>query len=277
VSTILITGATDGLGRALADDLAGDGHHLIIHGRNPERLTSVADEITGRNGAARPQLVTADLAELAQVRRLASDVRERTDRLDVLVSNAGIGSGEPDGRDRRTSADGYELRFAVNYLAGFLLTLELLPLLQASAPARIVNVASLGQHPLDFEDLMLERGYSGTRAYSQSKLAQIMSGFKLAERLPADHVTVNSLHPSTFMPTKMVLQELGRHVDSIEDGVAATRYLITDPALAGTTGRFFDRTRETRANDQAYDAAARAELWRRSLELVEHGDPFDRN
>jgi NAD(P)-dependent dehydrogenase (short-subunit alcohol dehydrogenase family) len=277
VSTILITGATDGLGRALANDLAADGHRLIIHGRNPERLTSVADEITGRDGAARPQIATADLAELAQVRRLASDVRERTGRLDVLVSNAGIGAGEPDGRERRTSADGYEVRFAVNYLAGFLLTLELLPLLQASGPARVVNVASIGQHPLDFEDLMLERGYSGIRAYGQSKLAQIMSGFELADRLPADHVTVNSLHPSTCMPTKMVLREIGRHIDSIEDGVAATRYLVTDPALAGTTGRFFDRTREARADDQAYDPAARATLWRRSLELVEHGDPFAPN
>jgi NAD(P)-dependent dehydrogenase (short-subunit alcohol dehydrogenase family) len=275
LSTILITGATDGLGRALADRAAADGHRLIIHGRDPDRLATVADDLAGRDNASRPQIAIADLAELAQVRRLADDIRERTDRLDVLVSNAGIGSGEPDGRERRTSADGYELRFAVNYLAGFLLTLELLPLLEASRPARIVNVASIGQHPLDFDDLMLERGYNGVRAYGQSKLAQIMSGFELAGRLPADEVTVNSLHPSTFMPTKMVLQEIGRHVDSIEDGVAATYRLLTDPALATVTGRFFDRTREARADDQAYDPAARAALWRRSLELVEHSDPFD--
>jgi len=276
MSTILITGATDGLGRALAGSLASDGHRLIIHGRNPERLTTVADEIASTEGSpGRPQVATADLAELAQVRRLASDVREQTDHLDVLVSNAGIGAGEPDGRDRRTSADGYELRFAVNYLAGFLLTLELLPLLQASAPARVVNVASVGQHPLDFDDLMLEHGYSGTRAYGQSKLAQIISGFELADRLPADRVTVNSLHPSTFMPTKMVLQEIGRTIDSIEDGVAATSRLVTDPGLATTTGRFFDRTREALANDQAYDLEARATLWQRSLELVDHPDPFD--
>jgi NAD(P)-dependent dehydrogenase (short-subunit alcohol dehydrogenase family) len=275
LSTILITGATDGLGRGLADRAAADGHRLIIHGRSPDRLATLADELAGRDNASRPQIAIADLAELAQVRRLADDVRERTDRLDVLVSNAGIGSGEPDGRDRRTSADGYELRFAVNYLAGFLLTLELLPLLRASRPARIVNVASIGQHPLDFDDLMLERGYNGVRAYGQSKLAQIMSGFELADRLPADQVTVNSLHPSTFMPTKMVLQEIGRSVDSIEDGVAATYRLVSDPALATTTGRFFDRTREARADDQAYDPAARAALWQRSLGLVEHRDPFD--
>ena len=274
MSTILITGATDGLGRALASRLAADGHRLIIHGRSLDRLNAAADEIAS-DGAARPEIVVADLAELAQVRRLADEVGERTDRLDVFVSNAGIGSGEPDGRERRTSADGYELRFAVNYLAGFLLTCELLPFLQASAPARIINVASLGQHPLDFDDLMLERGYDGTRAYAQSKLAQIMSGFELADRLPAGEVTVNSLHPSTYMPTKMVLQEIGHHVDSLEDGVAATYRLVTDPALADTTGRFFDRTREARAADQAYDGAARAALWQRSLELVERDDPLD--
>ena len=182
------------------------------------------------------------------MRRLAADVRQATDRLDVLVSNAGIGGGEPDGHDRRTSADGYELRFAVNYLAGFLLTLELLPLLRASAPARIVNVASLGQHPLDFSDLMLERGYSGIRAYGQSKLAQIMSGFELASRIPGGEVTVNSLHPATYMPTKIVLDEVGHSIDSIDEGVDATRRLVSDPALAQVTGRFFDRAREARAD-----------------------------
>src|SRR6516165_3418498 len=128
---ILITGATDGLGRALATHLAGQGHELVLHGRDADRLAAVADALPGAH-----QAVLADFAELAQVRRLAAEVREGNDRLDVLVNNAGIGSGEPDGRSRRTSVDGYELRFAVNYLAGFLLTQELLPLLQASAPAR---------------------------------------------------------------------------------------------------------------------------------------------
>ena len=168
----------------------------------------------------------------------------------------------------RTSADGYELRFAVNYLAGFLLTLKLLPLLRRSAPARIVNVASIGQHPLDFADLMLEHGYSGTRAYGQSKLAQIMSGFELASRVPAAEVTVNSLHPATFMPTKIVLSEIGHHVDSLEEGVAATARLTSSPALAGVSGKFFDRTRPATAHPQAYDARARTELWDRSLQLT---------
>jgi NAD(P)-dependent dehydrogenase (short-subunit alcohol dehydrogenase family) len=268
MGVILITGATDGLGRALAERLAREGEELLLHGRDPDRLARVADELADAYSGPATRTFLADFADLAEVRRLAAEVRDATDRLDVLVSNAGIGSGEPDGRDRRTSADGYELRFAVNFLAGFLLTLELLPLLRASAPARVVNVASLGQYPLDFDDLMLERGYDGSRAYAQSKLAQIMSGFELAARVPASEVTVNSLHPATYMPTKMVLQEIGRQVDSIEDGVASTHRLVCDPALAGVTGAFFDRTREARANEQAYDPDARAELWRRATELI---------
>ncbi len=268
--TVFVTGATDGLGRALAHRLAADGFTLLLHGRDATRLKQTADDISAAHNVPAPQVLLADLADLTQVRRLGAEVRSATDRLDVFVSNAGIGGGLPEGRGRSTSVDGYELRFAVNYLAGFLLTLDLLALLRASAPARIVNVASIGQHPIDFDDLMIERGYNGMRAYGQSKLAQIMSGFTLAERLT--DVTVNSLHPSTYMPTKMVLDEIGHHIDSLDDGVAATNRLVADPDLAGTTGRFYDRTREARANEQAYDSVARAELWRHSLQLVDHPD-----
>jgi NAD(P)-dependent dehydrogenase (short-subunit alcohol dehydrogenase family) len=133
-TTVFITGATDGLGRSLAHRLAADGATVILHGRDPGRLAAVAEEV-GAHGGKPPHTVLADLADLAQVRRLAAEVREATGRLDAFVSNAGIGSGEPDGRTRRVSADGYELRFAVNYLAGFLLTMELLPLLRA-CPSR---------------------------------------------------------------------------------------------------------------------------------------------
>jgi NAD(P)-dependent dehydrogenase (short-subunit alcohol dehydrogenase family) len=271
--TILITGATDGLGLALAERLAADGADLILHGRNQAKLDRITDQFTAR-GVSRPRTVTADLADLDQVRRMATEIRASVDRLDVLVNNAGIGGGQPDGRTRRTSADGYELRFAVNYLAGFLLTLELLPQLRASAPARIVNVASIGQHLLDFENLMLEHDYDGLRAYGQSKLAQIMSGFELAARLAADEVTVNSLHPATYMPTKIVLTEIGHSIDTLEEGVTATRRLVTDPALAGTTGRFYDRTRDARAHSQAYDREDRLRLWQASLELTKAESPL---
>lgn len=268
--TVLVTGATDGLGRALAHRLAGEGDTVLLHGRDQGRLDRTAQEIAEAQGTERPVTLRADLADLAQVRALAAEVRAATARLDVLVNNAGVGSGEPDGRTRRTSTDGHELRFAVNHLAGFLLSLELLPLLRASAPARIVNVASAGQEAVDFDDLMLEHGYNGTSAYCRSKLAQIACGFELAARVPAAEVTVNSLHPSTYMPTKMVLQEIGHSVDSLEGGVTATHRLVTDPALAGVTGRYYDRTREARADRQAYDLRVRAELWERSLKLVGH-------
>jgi NAD(P)-dependent dehydrogenase (short-subunit alcohol dehydrogenase family) len=266
--TILITGATDGLGHALANGLAEEGAQLILHGRRRDKLEHVAAEIAQANGGRAPATVLADLADLGQVRDLGDQVAKLTDRLDVLVNNAGIGSGEPDGRTRRLSANGYELRFAVNYLAGFDLTLRLLPLLAASPAARIVNVASIGQHPLDFNDVMLERNYSGARAYGQSKLAQITAGFVLAERLTAPGITVNSLHPATYMPTKMVLEEVGHSIDTLEEGEAATRRLVSDPNLANTTGRFFDRTRQARANADAYDPDTRSQLWQLSLELT---------
>ena len=269
--TILVTGATDGLGRALAHRLTADGATVLLHGRDQPKLDRTAAELREIRGAGRTHTLRADLADLTQVRGLAAEVRQATDQLDVFVSNAGIGGGQPDGRTRRTSADGYELRFAVNYLAGFLLTLELLPLLRAAAPARIVYVASIGQHPLDFADLMLTRGYTGTRAYGQSKLAQIMSGFELADRMPATEVTVNSLHPATYMPTKIVLAEVGSSIDTLDTGVAATYRLVSDPALDGVTGQFFNKTHTARADRQAYERTARAELWNRSLQLT--GEP----
>ncbi|MCW3017512.1 MAG: 3-oxoacyl-ACP reductase [Solirubrobacterales bacterium] len=266
--TILITGSTDGLGLALAHHLAADGAQLILHGRHRDKLDRTAADIAQRHHRPEPATVLADLADLAQVRDLSKQVASRTDHVDVLVNNAGIGSGEPDGRDRRVSADGYELRFAVNYLAGLDLTLRLLPLLHAAGAARIVNVASIGQHPIDFSDVMLEHHYSGTRAYGQSKLAQITAGFVLAERLPAATITVNSLHPATYMPTKMVLDEIGHSIDTIEEGEAATRRLVSTPEVATVTGRFFDRTRDVRANAAAYDPETRRRLWQLSLDLT---------
>ena len=270
--TIAITGATDGLGRALAVRLAAHGDvRLVLHGRDPAKLDEVAADVRGA-GSADPVTVTADLADLAQVARLAEDVTTQVDTLDVLVNNAGIGSGEPDGRERRTSHDGIELRFAVNYLATFLLTENLLPLLRASTAdgraARVVHVSSLGQHPLDLDDLMLERGYSGGRAYAQSKLAQIMHCFDLAQRFAADELIATCLHPGTYMPTKIVMTEIGRSVDTLDSGVEATRRLAVDPGLEGTTGQFFDRLRPARPNAQADDAQVRAALRARSLELA---------
>ncbi len=275
MTTVLITGASDGLGRGVAERLAGEGATLHLHGRDAEKLARTAGEIAAATGNERIATHVADFASLAQVRALADEVEAGAERLDVLVNNAGIGSGKPELPSRQESADGYELRFAVNYLAGFLLTLRLLDLLRRSAPARVVNVASRGQQPIDFDDPMIERGYFGKRAYSQSKLAQISFGFELAERLgPASGVVVNSLHPSTFMPTKMVIEEWGETVDSLDQGIDAVARLATAAELEGVSGRFFDRQAETRAAEQAYDPEARRRLWELSLELTGAADPF---
>jgi NAD(P)-dependent dehydrogenase (short-subunit alcohol dehydrogenase family) len=161
--TVLVTGATDGLGRAVAGDLVARGARVLVHGRDRERAENVAHAI-GAGG-----VYVADLASLAEVRRLAEDVTGDHPALHALVNNAGVGSTLPGDGARMESADGYELRFAVNYLAGFLLTRLLEPLLIAGAPSRVVNVASAGQAPIDFDDVMLERRYDGSRAYAQSK------------------------------------------------------------------------------------------------------------
>jgi NAD(P)-dependent dehydrogenase (short-subunit alcohol dehydrogenase family) len=191
--------------------------------------------------------------------------------LHLLINNAGIGSGLPDSPQREESVDGIELRFAVNYLAGFVLTERLLPLLERSAPARIVMVASLGQAALDFDDPQLATTYyEGRRAYAQSKLAQITYANELAARLDGTGVTVNSLHPATFMPTKIVLDERGTSVDSLERGVEATMRVALDPALDGVSGHFFDREHEAQAEGQAYDPTAQARL--RELSEVLAGD-----
>jgi NAD(P)-dependent dehydrogenase (short-subunit alcohol dehydrogenase family) len=261
---ILVTGSTDGLGRAVARELAARGATVLLHGRDAVRLEATMPDIRGATGNERVGSYLADLSSLAQVRGLAEHVLEEHDRLDVLVSNAGIG-----GRgERELSEDGHELRFAVNYLAGFLLAQLLEPLLVRSAPSRIVNVASAGQAPIDFDDVMLERGYSGVQAYCQSKLAQVMMGFDLAEELADRGVTANSLHPGTFMPTKMVLEAGTSPIDSLGTGAASTLRLVADPALDGVSGRYFERDREARAHAQAYDPEARRRLRELSAELV---------
>ena len=257
MNTVLVTGATDGLGRALATRLAGEGATVLAHARSEERGRQTLGGLLDGPGDVR--LVVGDLASLDAVRALADQV---PDRLDVLVNNAGIGFAGP----RMESADGYELRFAVNYLAGFLLTALLRDRLVA--PARIVNVASLGQQAIDFDDVMLEDGYDGARAYRQSKLAQIMHAFDLAEELAGEGVTATALHPATFMPTKMVTDAGVTPASTVEEGLEATWRLAADPALDGVSGVFFNGTSEARADAQAYDADARRRLRELSERLV---------
>jgi len=261
-ATILVTGATDGLGKCVAFELAADGATVLLHGRSSERLEATLEEAREETGSEKLGSYLADLSSLGEVRALAEQVLTEQDRLDVLINNAGVIAGE-----RWESEDGYELTFAVNYLAHFLLTHLLLPLLRDCAPARVVNVASAGQSPIDFEDVMLERGYGGMKAYTQSKLAQVMFTFELAERLGGSGVTVNALHPASLMDTKMVLEAFGRSMSTVEEGAEATVRLATSPELEGVTGRYFDGTREGRAERQAYDEEARKRLWALSGDL----------
>jgi len=259
---ILVTGATDGLGRRVALDLAASGATVLLHGRSRERLEVTLEEAREETGSEKLGSYLADLSSLGAVRALAQQFLREQDRLDVLINNAGVIVSE-----RRESEDGYELTFAVNYLAHFLLTHLLLPLLRDSAPARIVNVASVGQSPIDFDDVMLERSYDPMRAYGQSKLAQVMFTFELAERLRDSGVTVNALHPASLMDTRMVRESFGYTMSTVEEGAQATERLAVSPELEGVTGRYFDGTREGRANPQAYDEEARKRLWTLSEEL----------
>src|SRR5688500_15670653 len=198
-ATILVTGATDGLGKRVASALAIRGTTVLLHGRSPERLEATLEELRGQRSSQKVGSYLADLSSLAAVRDLADRILSEYDRLDVLVNNAGIIVQE-----RKESEDGYELTFAVNYLSHFLLTSLLLPLLEGSAPARVVNVASAAQSSIDFSNLMLECGYEAMRAYSQSKLSQVPFTFELAERLSGTGVSINALHPASLMDTKMV-------------------------------------------------------------------------
>src|SRR6201996_3817511 len=263
--TALITGSTDGVGRYVAAKLAAMGAKVLIHGRDKERAKTLIDQIV-RDGHAAPTFYQADLSSMAGTRELAKAVLADHKRLDLFISNAGIGS-RPQGAGRRTSADGYELRFAVNYLSGFLLAHLLLPTIKASAPSRIVNVASLGQHPIDFDDVMITKGYNGGRAYAQSKLSQIMFPIDLAQELKGSGVTVNSLHPATYMNTTMVREGGITPISTIEQGGEAILHLAIGEDVAGKSGLFYNGMHEAKANPQAYEVAARQKLRKLSLEL----------
>ncbi len=263
--TALITGATDGVGRHVAQALGHTGAEILVHGRDQGRGEAVVTAIRAAGGTA--TFLKADLSSLAEVRTLADTVLDRWQQLDLLINNAGVGSGGGSGH-REVSRDGFELRFAVNYLAGFLLTRRLLPLLAAGNGARIVNVASIGQQPIDFDNVMVEHGYDGRRAYAQSKLAQIMLTFDLAQECDPARVTANCLHPATYMDTTMV--RLGGHtpLSTVAEGAEAILHLAVGADMTGKSGLYYQGLKPARANPQAYDVEARAELRRLSLALT---------
>jgi NAD(P)-dependent dehydrogenase (short-subunit alcohol dehydrogenase family) len=273
---VLVTGANTGIGKWTAIGLARLGASIVLHARSAEKGRAAQDEVRRMGGSDAVELVLADFSSLAAVRRLAAEVLERFPRIDVLVNNAGLIVGK-----RAESADGFELTLAVNHLAPFLLTNLLLERIVDSAPARIVNVASRAhlRGAIDFDDLDSRHGYEGMKAYSRSKLANILFTRELARRLEGTRVTANCLHPG------VVRSDFGADGDlrgvmrvgwavmqpfllSPEQGADTSIWLASSPEVAGTSGEYFDRRRVARTSSRAQDDAAAARLWRVSAERV---------
>lgn len=250
----LITGSTDGLGRDVARRLAQAGAHVLITGRSEERGKALVDEIN-KSGRGSAKFYQADLASLDATRRLAASVRRDNKRLDLLINNAGVGFIFDS--TRKFSAEGHEMHFAVNYLAHYLLTKELQSLVVASAPSRIINVSSGSQTAIDFDDVMMAKGYNGGRGYAQSKLAQIMMTIDMAPELERQGVLTYSLHPATTMGTTMALALKVNPRSTIAEGVESVVNAVTTTEPSGT---YFNQLKPVKAHAQAYDVEARDKL-----------------
>ena len=265
--TVLITGSTDGLGREVAFEMAAKGAVVLLHGRNWKKGEHVLKQIRAESNNEKHRYYNADFSSLHEVYSMAQLILSQTLELNILINNAGIGGGHTD--DRQISEDGYELRFTVNYLAPFVLTNYLLPLLMKSAPAKIVNVVSGAQEPIDFSDVMLMRNYSGRYAYAQSKLALIMYTFDLAENLKDKGITVNCLHPASMMDTKLVRESGGKPRASVKEGTDTVMYVTASPETENITGAYFDHHQQATAHPQAYDSHAREKLHEITLKMTE--------
>jgi NAD(P)-dependent dehydrogenase (short-subunit alcohol dehydrogenase family) len=272
--TVLVTGATGGIGRATALGLAAMGAHLAITGRDRGSTQGAAGELRAAGGG-QVEVFVADLSSQSQVRRLAEEALQRLSRIDVLVNNVG-----GHWNTRHVTADGLERTFALNHLAPFLLTNLLLDRLQQSAPARVVTVSSNAhaQGRIDFDDLQGERSYSGARAYSQSKLANVLFTYELARRLPATSVTANALHPGVTRTSfgaedpggvqRLLVPLMRPFMKAPAQGAATSIHLASAPDLEQVTGRYFANSKPKRSSKRSYDEAAAARLWRVSADLV---------
>lgn len=270
----LVTGATNGIGKVTALELARRGATVVLAGRSAAKTDAVVAEIKARSGNDHVEGLVADLSTQAGVRALADAFKARYNRLDVLVNNAGAIFNE-----RRESADGIEMTFALNHLSYFLLTHLLLDVLKASAPARIVNVSSNAHmgSGINFDDLEFKRGYMNFRAYAQSKLANILFTTELARRLQGTGVTANALHPgfvsSGFGRNDGSLMNIGMMLMrpfqiSPEKGAETTIYLATSPEVEGVTGGYFSKRKPARTSSAARDQAAAERLWAISEQMT---------
>lgn len=262
--TILVTGATDGIGRRTAHELAARGARVIVHGRSAEKIAATVAELP-REGGMTHAGARADLAVMAEVRGLADDVKARFDRLDVLLHNAGVFMPR-----RVVTPDGFETTWAVNHLAPFLLTHLLTDLLVASAPARVITVASVAHNRgrIFWQDPNLAHGYEGYAAYAQSKLANVLFSNALAARHDPVVLASNSLHPGVIN-TKLLAAGFGRvGTDDVGSGAATSVRLASAPELAGVTGRYFSDEEETQPSLAARDKRAQAQLWELSERML---------
>lgn len=268
---ILITGSTDGIGKQAAIQLAQQGATVLLHGRNEQKAQKVMQEIIEKTGNKKIDYFIADLASLKQVHALADEVRNRYDKLHVLLNNAAVFENT-----LRRSEDGFEMTFAVNHLAHFLLTCLLLDHLYQSTPARIVNVSSMAHsHELDFDNLHGEKHYSGYTAYAYSKLANILFTFKLACLLDKNKITVNCLHPGVIN-TKLLRAGWGLGGDSTDQGARILTYLASSPEVEGVTGKYFYQMQgPTKPAAIAYDEQIQDRLWQLSEQWV--GCKFDQD
>ncbi|MFC5828261.1 SDR family oxidoreductase [Nonomuraea insulae] len=272
--TVLVTGGTAGIGRATALGLATMGARLAIVGRDPGRAEDAAREIRAAGGG-QADVFVADLTSQSQVRRLAGEVLERLSRIDVLINNAG-----GYWHTRHVTADGLERTFALNHLAPFLLTSLLLDRLEHSAPARVITVSSHAHTAghIDFDDLQGERSYSGSRAYDQSKLANVLFTYELARRLRATSVTANALHPGVVSTSfgaedpagvqRLLVPFLRPFMKVPAQGAATSVHLASAPDLKEVTGGYFAGGKPRRSSKRSHDQAAAARLWHVSADLA---------
>ncbi len=261
--TIIITGATDGIGKITALKLAKQNAHIVIHGRRKEKVDTVVNELIENSGNNKIEGLTADLSSLDEVRRLAAEILAKYPAIDVFINNAGVGFA-----DTGKSKDGYELRLAVNYLAPFLLTRLVLPAIKKGAPSRIVNVSSAGQAPVNIDHFMPKNNVDPVLTYCESKLALIMFTIDLAQELMKDRITVNSLHPGTYLNTNMVRNANIAPMGTPESGAEAEVFLATSSPLSNVTGKYFNVTKEARAYPQAYDSQVRTQLKNYSIKVT---------
>jgi NAD(P)-dependent dehydrogenase (short-subunit alcohol dehydrogenase family) len=275
---VLVTGATNGIGKVTALELAKKGATTVIVGRNRAKTEATMKEIQAQSGNSKVSMLLGDLSLMADVRRIAAEFKQKYDRLDVLVNNAGAWFSE-----RQETAEGIEMTFALNHLSYFLLTNLLLDLIKASAPARIINVSSRvhADEPLNFDDLQNTKNYgrnNGLRVYGQSKLANVMFTYELARRLQGTNITANVLHPgiigSSFgLNNKGVLMKVAMTFYSIlaqppEEGAKTIVYLAASPEVEGITGKYWVKSKAVPSSQDSHDKAAQRRLWEVSEQMT---------